>query len=111
MSSQPLPQTQGFRDFVVHFEKLSEWQHMCAACADRPEEVARWKNIRTSLIEYHKIYQPWLLGDMLRRSPGRAASSDGTFRLVLRTKTDGKVRHVLCSNPHPLSWHHRDLAH
>jgi hypothetical protein len=27
-------QTQGFRDFVVHFEKETEWQHMCAACAD-----------------------------------------------------------------------------
>lgn len=53
-------------------------------------------NIRTTLIEYHKIYKPLLLGDLVRRSPGRGASSDGTFRLMARTKTDGKAR---CSPP------------
>ena len=38
--------TQGFRDFIgVHFEKDTEWQHMCAACADHPEEVARWRGL------------------------------------------------------------------
>ena len=48
-------------------------------------------NIRTSKLEYYKIYKPFLIGDIVRRSPGRAASSDGTFRIMGRTKSDGEV--------------------
>ena len=48
-------------------------------------------NIRVTLIEYHRLLKPILLGDMIRRSPGRGMSMDGTFRLMNRTKTDGNV--------------------
>jgi hypothetical protein len=48
-------------------------------------------NIKTAKLEYHRIYKPWLLGDMLRRTPGRCCSSDGTFRLMTRTRSDGQV--------------------
>ena len=48
-------------------------------------------NIRVTLIEYHGLLKPLLLGDMIRRSPGRGMSMDGTFRLLIRTKTDGNV--------------------
>ena len=38
--------TQGFRDFLEpHFKHDTEWQHMCSACADHPEEVQRWRNL------------------------------------------------------------------
>jgi hypothetical protein len=49
-------------------------------------------NIKTAKLEYHRIYKPWLLGDMLRRTPGRCCSSDGTFCLMARTQSDGQVR-------------------
>lgn len=35
------------------------------------------RNIRTMLLEYFQIYKPYLLGDIVRRYPGRGASSDG----------------------------------
>ena len=49
------------------------------------------KNIRSIYVALHEQFEPYLLGDMVRRSPGKGASSDGTFRLILRTRTDGKV--------------------
>ena len=52
-------------------------------------------NIRVTLIEYHRLLRPYLLGDMIRRSLGRGASSDGTFRSMLRTKTDGQVLYLI----------------
>ena len=48
-------------------------------------------NLRSILISLHRQLEPWLLGDMVRRSPGKGASSDGTFRLMMRTRTDGTV--------------------
>ena len=52
-------------------------------------------NIRVTLTEYHKLVKPLLMGDMIRRSLGRGASSDGTFRLMIRTKTDGQVLYII----------------
>ena len=49
------------------------------------------KNLRSTYVALHEQYKPWLLGDIVRRSPGKGASSDGTFRLMMRTKTDGRV--------------------
>ena len=64
-------------------------------------------NIRTAKMEYHRIHRSWLLGDLLRRSPGRGCSSDGTFRLMARTRTDGQARAhpppPLCA-PSPAPW-------
>ena len=47
-------------------------------------------NITTFLKELHSRLQPWLQGDLQRRSPGEFCSSDGTFRLATRTLGDGK---------------------
>ena len=41
-----------------------------------------------------------LLSDIVRRSPGRGVSSDGTFRLLARTKTDGQVLMLLMGDDH-----------
>ena len=48
-------------------------------------------NLRTALIQSHAELYPWLLGDLLRRHPGRGVASDGTFKLLKRTKSDGTV--------------------
>ena len=56
------------------------------------------KNLRSTYVALHAQYEPWLLGDLVRRSPGTGASSDGTFRLMLRTKTDGRVRSFIRNN-------------
>ena len=47
-------------------------------------------NITTFLKELYSRLQPWLQGDLQRRSPGEFCSSDGTFRLATRTLGDGK---------------------
>ena len=49
-----------------------------------------------------QIYRPYLLGDILRRAPGRAASIDGTFRLIHRTKTDGTVLVIILGDEHTI---------
>jgi hypothetical protein len=48
------------------------------------------KNITTFIKELHSRLQPWLQGDLQRRSPGEFASTDGTFRLATRTIGDAK---------------------
>jgi len=59
-------------------------------------------NIHTSKLEYYKIYHPYLIGDIMRRSPGRAASSDGTFRIMGRTKSDGEVLVLIIGEEHSI---------
>lgn len=64
------------------------------------------RNLRNILLEYHKIYKPYLLGDIVRRSPGRGASSDGTFRVILRTRTDGRVLILVIGDEHSIiAWY------
>lgn len=103
----------GYMQFVKQQQQLPPPRNFFGAAPAAPAEPVKWPawrlqkhsdsllfpsvaNIRTTLIEFHKIYAPLLLGDLVRRSPGRGASSDGTFRLMARTNTDGKVR---CSPP------------
>jgi hypothetical protein len=63
-------------------------------------------NLRSILIALHAQYEPWLLGDMVRRSPGKGASSDGTFRLMMRTRTDGKVLLLIIGDDHTvIAWY------
>ena len=71
-----------------------------APAASAPEKWPAWRlpkfsnsllyptalNLRSTLVSLHRRLEPWLLGDMVRRSPGKGASSDGTFRLMMRTK-------------------------
>ena len=47
-------------------------------------------NITTFFKELYSRVQPWLQGDLQRRSPGEFCSSDGTFRLATRTIGDAK---------------------
>ena len=49
------------------------------------------KSIRTILVSYHRLYKPMLLGDLVRRSPGRCCSTDATFKLMIRTISEGKA--------------------
>ena len=59
-----------------------------------------------ALLEFHKIHHPYLLGDLVRRAPGRAASSDGTFRLMARTRTDGRVLIFILGEEHTIvAWY------
>ena len=58
------------------------------------------ENIRTTITEYYAVHKPMLLGDLVRRSPGRGISSDGTFRLMLRTRTEGQVLACSCQHAH-----------
>ena len=60
-------------------------------------------NLRSILIALHRQLEPWLLGDMVRRSPGKGASSDGTFRLMMRTRTDGKVLLLIIGDDHTVT--------
>ena len=48
-------------------------------------------NLTTAIKKLHAKLSPYLLGDLLRRDPGEFASSDGTFRLAIRTLSDGNV--------------------
>ena len=40
------------------------------------------------------------MSDMVRRSPGRTCSSDGTFRLMSRTITDANVLVLIIGDDH-----------
>ena len=63
-------------------------------------------NLRSTYVALHAQYEPWLLGDMLRRSPGKGASSDGTFRLMMRTRTDGGVLLLIIGDDHTVvAWY------
>ena len=53
--------------------------------------IATDNNIRSTLINYHRIYRPWLIGDLVRRSPGRCLTTDATFELLGATDTEGEA--------------------
>ena len=61
------------------------------------------RNLRSTVVALHKQLEPWLLGDIIRRSPGKGCSSDGTFKLMLRTRTDGQVLMLLIGDDHTVS--------
>ena len=49
------------------------------------------RNIRKIIMRAGDTFEPYLLGDLVRRAPGAFAASDGTYRLLIRTHSDGKL--------------------
>ena len=59
-------------------------------------------NLRTTLINYHHMFKGHLVADIMRRSPGRTISSDGTFRLMSRTTGSAQVLVLLLGADHSI---------
>ena len=59
-------------------------------------------NLRTTLINYHHMFKGHLVADIMRRSPGRTISSDGTFRLMARTTGSAQVLVLLLGADHSI---------
>jgi hypothetical protein len=64
------------------------------------------RNLRRVILNFHATWKPYLLADMVRRTPGEGISSDGTFRLMMRTRSDGKVLILFIGDDHTIvSWY------
>ena len=59
-------------------------------------------NLKTTLINYHEVFKGHIVADIMRRSPGRTISSDGTFRLMSRTTGSAKVLVLLLGADHSI---------
>ena len=59
-------------------------------------------NLRTTLINYHEMFKGQIVADIMRRSPGRTISSDGTFRLMSRTTGSAQVLVLLLGADHSI---------
>jgi hypothetical protein len=63
-------------------------------------------NLTTAIKELGSQLKPYLLGDLLRRAPGEFASSDGTFRLALRTISDAGTLLFIMGERHDIvAWY------
>jgi hypothetical protein len=63
-------------------------------------------NLTTAIKQLHRKLQPYLLGDLVRRAPGEFASSDGTFRLAMRTISDaGTLLFILGERHDIVAWY------
>ena len=60
------------------------------------------ENLRTVVTELHAEMKPYLDGDLVRPSPGRCTSSDGTFRLMARTQSIGNVLVLIMGEEHDI---------
>jgi hypothetical protein len=59
------------------------------------------RNLRSLLINYYNMVEPELHAHIICRDPGRGASSDATFRLMIRTKGNhGKVPLLVPADMH-----------
>ena len=59
-------------------------------------------NLRTTLINYHEMFKGHIVANIMRRSPGRTISSDGTFRLLSRTTGSANVLVLLLGADHSI---------
>ena len=59
-------------------------------------------NLKTTLINYHEVFKGHIVADIMRRSPGRTISSDGTFRLMSRTTGSAKMLVLLLGADHSI---------
>ena len=80
--------TQGFRDFgEVHFQSVTEWQHMCLACAAVPSNVEFWKQryaARRALLNEERRAKE----DEKRRSEEEAAEDRAIDEMLARMEQD-----------------------
>ena len=90
--ARPPPRARAARTETAHppeFAKFPSWDFSKRSnSAWRPSD----KNLRHLLIQYHEKVEPALHAHLTWRSLGRGASSDATWKLMIRTKgIHGKV--------------------